>query len=134
MIFREYWQRFVASNEIRAGFVKSDLDVQELQVRVMDNLMWDAGVSDKYIYFPTVTQGPEGVIGAISWYREADVTPEGFFHCTMLPSGQHGAPITFQRLMDRMQTTHLCCAAVYLEDMVIHSEDLKPHLPKVQAV
>lgn len=46
-------------------------------------------------------------------------------HFTILPFGQHEAPITFQRLMDRIpQGCEEWCAA-YLDDIVIHNNSWK---------
>lgn len=56
-------------------------------------------------------------------------TSEGLFQYTKLPFGLHGAPATFQRLMDRVLRPHNQYAVAYLDDIVIHSTDWESHLP-----
>lgn len=55
-------------------------------------------------------------------YTAFQVPGLGLFHYTVLPFGLHGAPATFQRLMDIVLQD--CCkfAAAYLDDVVIYSE------------
>ncbi|CAM5154394.1 unnamed protein product [Natator depressus] len=60
-------------------------------------------------------------------------TPEGRFQYTVLPFGLHGAPATFQHLMDKLLWPHTSCAAAYLDDVVIHTPDWETHLGKVEA-
>ncbi|XP_064418480.1 uncharacterized protein LOC135358762 [Latimeria chalumnae] len=66
--------------------------------------------------------------------KTAFSTPEGLFQYTVLPFGLHGAPATFQRLMDKVLRPHARYAAAYLDDVVIQSADWESHLPCVQAV
>lgn len=66
--------------------------------------------------------------------KTAFATPEGLYQYTRLPFGLHGAPATFQRLMDRVLAPHKRYAAAYLDDVVIISPDWASHLPRVQAV
>ena len=66
--------------------------------------------------------------------KTAFATPEGLYQYTRLPFGLHGAPATFQRLMDRILTPHRGYAAAYLDDVVIQSPDWASHLPRKQAV
>ncbi|XP_040019919.2 uncharacterized protein LOC144383704 isoform X3 [Gasterosteus aculeatus] len=66
--------------------------------------------------------------------KTAFATQEGLYQYTRLPFGLHGAPATFQRLMDRVLAPHKRYAAAYLDDVVIHSPDWDSHLPRVQAV
>ncbi len=55
-------------------------------------------------------------------------TPIGLYQFTVHPFGLHGAPATFQRLMDRvLQGCEEWCAA-YLDDVVIHSNSWQEHL------
>ncbi|CAM5078371.1 unnamed protein product, partial [Eretmochelys imbricata] len=62
-------------------------------------------------------------------------TPDGLFHYTVLPFGLHGAPATFQHLMDKLLCPHTSYAAAYLDDVVIiHTPDWGTHLEKVEAV
>lgn len=55
-------------------------------------------------------------------------TPLGLFHFMTMPFGLHGAPATFQRLMDQvLQGAEDYCAA-YLDDVVIYSRSWEEHL------
>ncbi|CAJ0924600.1 unnamed protein product [Ranitomeya imitator] len=66
--------------------------------------------------------------------KTAFATPEGLFQYVYMPFGLHGAPATFQRLMDRVLRPHRQYASAYLDDIVIYSMDWETHLQKVQAV
>lgn len=61
-------------------------------------------------------------------------TPDGLFQNTVLPLGLHGAPATFQPMMDRILRPHRQYVAVYIDDVVIHSADWDTRHRKVQAV
>ncbi|CAM5141881.1 unnamed protein product [Natator depressus] len=61
-------------------------------------------------------------------------TPEGLFQYTVLPFGLHGAPATFQRLLDKLLWPHTSYAVAYLDDVIIHTPDWETHLGKVEAV
>ncbi|KAI2645181.1 Transposon Ty3-I Gag-Pol polyprotein [Labeo rohita] len=54
--------------------------------------------------------------------KTAFSTPSGHWQYRTLPFGLHGAPATFQRLMDVVLWPHQTYAAAYLDDVVIHSE------------
>ena len=66
--------------------------------------------------------------------KTAFATPDGLYQYKVLPFGVHGAPATFQRLMDRVLRPHQQYAAAYLDDIVIHSETWEDHGPRVEAV
>ncbi|KAJ8353327.1 hypothetical protein SKAU_G00208940 [Synaphobranchus kaupii] len=66
--------------------------------------------------------------------KTAFATPDGLFHYKMLPFGLHGAPSTFQRLMDQVLRPHREYAAAHLDDIVIHGEEWGTHLQQVTAV
>ncbi|KAM8939633.1 isocitrate dehydrogenase [NAD] subunit beta, mitochondrial [Pelodytes ibericus] len=66
--------------------------------------------------------------------KTAFVTPEGLYQYTVLPFGLHGAPATFQRLMNKLLRPHSGYASEYLDDVVIYSQDWASHLEKVEAV
>uniref|UniRef100_A0A674CNJ5 Gypsy retrotransposon integrase-like protein 1 n=1 Tax=Salmo trutta TaxID=8032 RepID=A0A674CNJ5_SALTR len=66
--------------------------------------------------------------------KTAFATPDGLFQYTVMPFGLHGAPATFQRLMDKVLKPHQAYAAAYLDDVGIYSPDWESHLPRVQAV
>ncbi|KAL1271128.1 hypothetical protein QQF64_030146 [Cirrhinus molitorella] len=60
-------------------------------------------------------------------------TPWGLFHFRVLPFGLHGAPATFQRLIDQI-LNGLSFAAAYLDDIVIYSDTWEQHLQHLQEV
>ena len=66
--------------------------------------------------------------------KTAFSTPEGLFQYTVLPFGVHGAPATFQRLMDRVLRPHREYAAAYLDDIIIHSISWETHVKHLEAV
>lgn len=59
-------------------------------------------------------------------------TPLGLYQFTVLPFGLHGAPATFQRLMDRVLQGCEEWSAAYLDDVVIHSNSWPEHLQHVR--
>ncbi|KAL0156516.1 hypothetical protein M9458_047762, partial [Cirrhinus mrigala] len=59
-------------------------------------------------------------------------SPSGLFHFTVLPFGLHGAPATFQRLMDRVLQGCEKWAAAYLDDVIIFSDTFKDHLQHLE--
>ncbi len=61
-------------------------------------------------------------------------TPLGLFQFTVLPFGLHGAPATFQRLMDRVLQGCEDWSAAYLDDVVIHSISWVEHLQHLQQI
>ncbi len=58
----------------------------------------------------------------------------GHWQYRTLPFGLHGAPATFQRLMDILLRPHQQYAAAYLDDVVIHSERWEDHLGRLRRV
>lgn len=61
-------------------------------------------------------------------------TPWGLFQFTVMPFGLHGAPATFQRLMDQVLCDVSSCAAAYLDDIVIYSNTWVEHMEHLRAV
>ncbi|XP_054875465.1 uncharacterized protein LOC129351003 [Amphiprion ocellaris] len=61
-------------------------------------------------------------------------TPAGLFQFTVMPFGLHGAPATFQRLMDRVLQGCGDCSAAYLDDVVIFSNTWEEHLQHLERV
>ncbi len=55
-------------------------------------------------------------------------TPIGLYQFTVLPFGLHGAPATFQRLMDKVLQGCEEWSAAYLDDVIIHSNSWQEHL------
>ncbi|KAL0148818.1 hypothetical protein M9458_055827 [Cirrhinus mrigala] len=66
--------------------------------------------------------------------KTAFSTPSGHWQYRTLPFGLHGAPATFQRLMDIILRPHQTYAAAYLDDLVIHSEAWEDHLERLRRV
>ncbi len=67
--------------------------------------------------------------------KTAFSTPNGHWHYRVLPFGLHGAPATFQRMMDIFcLRPHQAYAAAYLDDVIIHSECWETHLERLRRV
>ena len=66
--------------------------------------------------------------------KTAFATPDGLYQNTVLPFGLHGAPATFQRMMDRILRAHREYAAAYIDDIVIHSSTWTLHLHHLRVV
>ncbi len=66
--------------------------------------------------------------------KTAFSTPSGHWQYRVLPFGLHGAPATFQRMMDILLRPHQSCAAAYLYDVVVHSESWEEHLAQLRRV
>uniref|UniRef100_A0A9J7WVP0 ribonuclease H n=1 Tax=Cyprinus carpio carpio TaxID=630221 RepID=A0A9J7WVP0_CYPCA len=66
--------------------------------------------------------------------KTAFSTPTGHWQYRVLPFGLHGAPATFQRMMDIVLRPHQAYAAAYIDDVVIHSETWEDHLERLRRV
>uniref|UniRef100_A0A9J8B9T8 ribonuclease H n=1 Tax=Cyprinus carpio carpio TaxID=630221 RepID=A0A9J8B9T8_CYPCA len=66
--------------------------------------------------------------------KTAFSTPSGHWQYRVLPFGLHGAPATFQRLMDVLLRPHMAYAVAYIDDVVIHSETWGEHLERLRRV
>ena len=100
----------------------------------VDELMESLGES-RFITTLDLTKGYWQVpLSKQSKEKTAFATPDGLFQYKMLPFGLHGAPATFQRLMDRVLRPHHKYAAAYLDDIVIHSKEWDTHLQQIRAV
>ncbi|KAI2645879.1 Retrovirus-related Pol polyprotein from transposon 17.6 [Labeo rohita] len=66
--------------------------------------------------------------------KTAFSTPSGHWQYRTLPFGLHGAPATFQRMMDIILRPHQAYAAAYLDDVVVHSEAWEEHLDRLRRV
>ncbi len=66
--------------------------------------------------------------------KTAFSTPSGHWHYRTLPFSLHGAPATFQRMMDILLRPYQSYAAAYLDDVVIHSEAWEDHLDRLRRV
>ena len=61
-------------------------------------------------------------------------TPWGLFQFSVMPFGLHGAPATFQRLMDQVLTGTNGYAGAYLDDVIVYSSSWEEHLQHLQDV
>lgn len=61
-------------------------------------------------------------------------TPAGLFQFTVTLFDLHGAPATFQRLMDKVLQGCDHCSAAYLHDMVIYSDSWAGHIKHLTLV
>lgn len=61
-------------------------------------------------------------------------TPFGHYQFRVLPFGLHGAPATFQRMMDQILCGTDDYAAAYLDDIVIFSQSWDEHLQHLKEV
>ena len=66
--------------------------------------------------------------------KTAFSTPDGLFQYTVMPFGVHGAPATFQRLMDKVLRPHRAYASAYIDDIVLFSGSWGSHLTHLEAV
>ncbi|KAL1265361.1 hypothetical protein QQF64_003388 [Cirrhinus molitorella] len=66
--------------------------------------------------------------------KTAFSTPSGHWQYRTLPFGLHGAPATFQGMMDILLRPHQAYAAAYLDDVVVHSERWEDHLERLWRV
>ncbi len=66
--------------------------------------------------------------------KTAFSTPSGHWQYWTLPFGLHGAPATFQRMMDILLRPHQAYAAAYLDDVVVHSVSWEDHLERLRRV
>ena len=66
--------------------------------------------------------------------QTAFTTPYGLFQFKVMPFGLHGAPATFQRMMDRLLVSESEYAAAYLDDVVIHSGSWKDHIRHIRRI
>ncbi|MGH0163547.1 UNVERIFIED_CONTAM: hypothetical protein FKN15_045983 [Acipenser sinensis] len=100
----------------------------------VDELLEKLGKSN-YITTLDLTKGYWQVpLAPASKEKTAFVTPEGLYQFTVLPFGLHGAPATFQRLMNKLLRPHQQYAAAYLDDVVIFSVDWECHVKRLEAV
>ncbi len=100
----------------------------------VDELLYRLGRA-RYISTLDLTKGYWQVpLSAEARPKSAFSTPSGHWPYRTLPFGLHGAPATFQRLMDILLRPHQQYAAAYLDDVVIHSECWEDHLGRLRRV
>ena len=63
------------------------------------------------------------------------VGPLGFYECERMPFGLTNAPATFQCLMENcLGELHLSWCIIYLDDIIVFSDDPKEHLTRLRGV
>ena len=61
--------------------------------------------------------------------------PLGFYECETMPFGATNAPATFLRLMDNcLGELNMNWCIVYLDDIIIYSQDAASHIERLEAV
>ncbi|XP_066969245.1 uncharacterized protein [Macrobrachium rosenbergii] len=63
----------------------------------------------------------------------AFVTPFGLYECNVMPFGMKNAACTFQRMMNRV-ICGLEGTEIYIDDLVVHSNDWRTHLVRLKKV
>ena len=100
----------------------------------IDDLIDSIGTA-KYITTIDLTRGYWQVPVAIeSRPKTAFSTPLGLFQFRVMPFGLHGAPATFQRMMDRLIDGLSGFSGAYLDDLVIHSESWNDHVKHLRVI
>lgn len=66
--------------------------------------------------------------------KTAFATADGLYEFTVLPFGLHGAPATFQRLMNTILREYPGFSSAYLDDIVVFSPSWKEHLQHLQTI
>ena len=66
-------------------------------------------------------------------YKTAVTTPFGLFQYNFMPFGLRGSSSTFQRMMDNL-FADVKCIFIYLDDILIFSEDEESHLKDIEVV
>ena len=89
----------------------------------------------KYISTLDLTRGYWQVpVALTSRTRTAFTTPFGLYQFNVMPFGLHGAPATFQRMMDVLLQEIGGYAAAYLDDLVIFSSTWEAHLSHLRSI
>ncbi len=89
----------------------------------------------KYISTLDLTRGYWQVpVDPESRSMTAFTTPFGLHQFRVMPFGLHGAPATFQRLMDKVLAGLEEYAAAYIDDVAIYSDTWEEHLVHLREV
>ena len=68
-------------------------------------------------------------------HKTAFTTPFGLYQYDHMPFGLAGAPATFQRLMQTLfRDDMLQILIVYLDDIIVFSQDIREHLKRLELV
>ena len=100
----------------------------------IDNLIDRLGKA-KYITTIDLTRGYWQVpVAEASRSKTAFTTLLGLFQFRVMPFGLHGAPATFQRMMDRLLDGLGDFSGAYLDDLVIYSTSWQEHLEHLRTI
>ena len=66
--------------------------------------------------------------------KTAFISPNGLYQFVTMPFGLSGAPATFQRMIDSIVRGTGSFAGVYLDNIVIYSEDWESHLKHLEEI
>ena len=66
--------------------------------------------------------------------KTAFSTPFGLFQFKRMPFGLHGAPATFQRMVDKLLNGMQDSAGAYIDDVVVYSDTWEEHLQHLRQV
>ncbi|RZL28036.1 MAG: hypothetical protein EOP64_05730, partial [Sphingomonas sp.] len=61
-------------------------------------------------------------------------TPKGVFEYKVMPFGIKNGPSIFQRYIERILAPHAAYAKVYIDDVILHSDNLEDHWTHMEAV
>ena len=59
------------------------------------------------------------------------VTPDGFFQYKVMPFGMKNAPVTFQRIINKITANFEGCEA-YIDDVIVFGNTWKQHLERLR--
>ena len=97
--------------------------------------MIDTVASAKYISMLDLTKGYWQVPVTVSdREKTAFTTPYGLFQFKQMPFGLHGAPATFQRMIDKLLNSMNDFVSVYIDDVIVFSKNCKDHISHLEAV
>ena len=89
----------------------------------------------KYITTLDLTRGYWQVpVAKTSRDNTAFTTPFGLYEFTVMPFGLHGAPATFQRMIDALLRGLEEYSAAYCDDLIVFSHSWPQHLKHLHAV
>ena len=89
----------------------------------------------KYVSTFDLTRGYWQVpVAPESQSKTAFTTSFGLFNFTVMPFGLHGAPATFQRMMDNLLRGAGSYSTAYLDDLVIYSSTWEEHLLQLRSI
>ena len=61
----------------------------------------------------------------------AFATPDGLFHCTVMPFRMKNFPVTFQHMINKVITSLQGCEG-YIDDVVVYAETWEEHLHRMK--